>query len=105
MMRFSLFVVVWLVIIVGCGVVTSCADPRVAGVVNGKEIITSAPVQVERPHLRDNVRRSDIVCGDEPYGKLDTQKQINQNVMNKIMWGRECKRKAEIGWKVIEQEP
>ena len=64
-----------------------------------------APVTVERPHLRDVVRKEDVTCGDEPAGDPVTQKQANQLVKDKLGWGRKCKRASDLGWSVISQEP
>ncbi len=71
----------------------------------GKPSITIAPVNVERPHLRDYLRKDDVVCDDEPDGSTDTQKQTNQLVKDKLAWGRTCKSKSEATWAVIQKEP
>ena len=94
------------IVVVACGLLTGCANnARVAGIVNGREIITSAPVETARPHLRDTVRKEDVTCPDEPTGMVSNQRQANQLTKDKIAWGRACKRASDTAWEVIRKEP
>lgn len=91
----ALLLVVYVLILTGLG---GCQT-------TGPKGITIAPANVEWPHLRDSLRREDVVCDDEPDGPTNSQKQINQLTKDKVAWGRECKIKSEATWTVISQEP
>lgn len=71
----------------------------------GPKGFTIAPAAAERPHLRDYLRKEDVVCDDEPDGPVNTQKQINQLTKDKLAWGRTCKAKSNTTWTVIQKEP
>ena len=60
---------------------------------------------VKRPFLRDNVRREDLVCGDEPSGRtVATVRAAGEYIVDLREWGRDCKRRGETGWSVIRNE-
>ena len=67
---------------------------------------SAAVPAVKRPYLRDNVRREDLVCGDEPSGKTvgNNVREGGKYIVDLREWGRDCKRRGETGWSVIRNE-